>query len=258
MRVKTPQMLLLTEQAAVDYSDTAFMVTPAYDAVWRRLDSFAAMAQQDGTDKAYAGGGVNGLVLVGAAGTGKSHLAQIWQNRTKAQILHPHELTLENLAQLVAHHPYFLLDPMESMTPQAEKNFFHFFGLLAELGRKNQAHGLLITAQTPPLTWNIALPDLASRLRALPLENLPALGGGDLAVLLAKFFYERQIRVAPDVISYILSHAERSPDFLRRFVAELDQTALAAKKPITVPMVRDLLHTKATPDLPFLADEGFA
>ena len=125
---------------------------------------------------------------------------------------------------------------------------------MAELGRKNQAHGLLITAQTPPLSWNIALPDLASRLRALPLEHLPALGDGDLAVLLAKFFHERQIRVAPDVIAYILSHAERSPDFLRAFVAELDQTALAAKKPITVPMVRDLLRAKATPDLPFMAD----
>ena len=134
-------MLLLTEPMSANYSDTEFMVTPEYEVVWQRLEKFANFAPKDGISGVNPSGGVNGLVLVGAAGTGKSHLAQIWQNRTKARRLEPSQLQFDSLAEFVAAHPYFLLDPMTRMTLESEKNFFHFLVYWRNWGAKIKRMG---------------------------------------------------------------------------------------------------------------------
>jgi chromosomal replication initiation ATPase DnaA len=63
-----------------------------------------------------------------------------------------------------------------------------------------------------------------------------------LAAVLAKFFRERQIRVAGEVINYLLSRIERSFAAAQRAAQALDAAALAGKQPITVPLARRILE----------------
>jgi chromosomal replication initiation ATPase DnaA len=48
--------------------------------------------------------------------------------------------------------------------------------------------------------------------------------------------------VAPEVIAYLVPRLERSLATVRRVVAALDESALAARRGITVPLAREVLH----------------
>ena len=62
----------------------------------------------------------------------------------------------------------------------------------------------------PPAAREIALADLGSRLRALPVVGIEPPDDILVAALLVKQFADRQIRVAPGVIAYLLPRMERS------------------------------------------------
>ncbi len=56
---------------------------------------------------------------------------------------------------------------------------------------------LLLTTPAPPAALPIALADLASRLRALPVAGIAPPDDALLAAVLVKHFADRQLRVAP-------------------------------------------------------------
>ena len=247
MEQAKPQLLLLQGQEKTDFSAASFLRTTGNETAWHSLDELAT--------NCAGNKGINGLVLVGEAGSGKSHLATIWQDRVAALTLKPENLSLNALADLTAKYRFFVIDPWSDDWGNGvnAENFFHFLGVLAEWGRvarpDNSGYGLLITATAPPINWAVTLPDLASRLRALPMVPLSPPTSGDLAALLAKIFHDRQIRVSPEIITYILSHCERSPASLRQLVTDIDQISFQRKKPITVPMLRDYLQSMQSRDL---------
>ena len=72
-------------------------------------------------------------------------------------------------------------------------------------------------AQPPDLAMSVdlaksdltALPDLASRLRAAPSVAIAPPDDRLLAAVLVKLFADRQVRVAPEVIAFLLRRMER-------------------------------------------------
>jgi chromosomal replication initiation ATPase DnaA len=58
-----------------------------------------------------------------------------------------------------------------------------------------------------------------------------------------KQFADRQLRVAPDVVAFLVPRLERSLATVRKVVAALDAAALAERRAITVPLARQVLHT---------------
>jgi hypothetical protein len=59
------------------------------------------------------------------------------------------------------------------------------------------------------------------------------------------------LRVGPDVLAYCLSRMERSFDAARALVAAIDAHALACQRPVTVPLVRDVMaarHPSTSPE----------
>lgn len=85
------------------------------------------------------------------------------------------------------------------------------------------------------------LPDLRSRLSSVPAV---AVGEPDDALFMAvlvKLFSDRQLQVGEDVIRYMTTRMERSFDAARRAVKSIDSAALAARRGITVPLVRETL-----------------
>jgi chromosomal replication initiation ATPase DnaA len=109
----------------------------------------------------------------------------------------------------------------------------------------------LLCAPRPPARWGIALPDLRSRLAALPAIALEPPDDGLLEALLAKLFADRQLAVDRGTIIYIVTHMERSFDAARRVVELIDRTALATRRRPSLGLVREILD-----QAPFGAGEG--
>jgi chromosomal replication initiation ATPase DnaA len=188
------------------------------------------------------------LVLHGPSSCGKTHLVHLWCHRASAIAISGDDLDEEEVARLVDNGCYRIA--VDDGDRASEHAFLHLHNFCLE-----NRGSLLVTARQPPGRWAVALRDLGSRLRAaLPIGIAPpddALLGG----VLVKHFADRQLRVAPEVISYLLRQMERSFAAAANITALLDQVSLRDGRPITVPLVRELLKHSDHPP-PRASDSG--
>lgn len=168
------------------------------------------------------------VVLAGPAAAGKSHLAGIWAERAKAQILVPPLPGAPPAGALV----------VEDIGAADEERLLHIHNWTREQGMT-----LLMTADCMPARMRFTLPDLTSRLQALPVARIEAPDDALLLSLLAKQFSDRQIRVAPEVLTFAVRRMERSFAAARAFVARCDALALRKKRSVTKPLAREALET---------------
>jgi chromosomal replication initiation ATPase DnaA len=111
---------------------------------------------------------------------------------------------------------------------------------LFNLLREGGGH-LLLTGRSPPARWPLALADLRSRLAALPVVALAPPDDAGLAAVIVKLFADRQLRVEPDVVRFLVERLDRSFAAAAAAVAALDRAALAHGRAVTVPLVRAVL-----------------
>ncbi len=174
-----------------------------------------------------------GLVVWGPEGCGKSHLLQVWRERSGARVLPAAALTVAAVPEL-ARAPIALDDADRGVHEVA---LFHLLNLLNE----THAH-VLLTARAPAARWDVKLPDLRSRLLALPSVAVAAPDDDLMRAVLAKLFADRQLRVGADVIDYLVARIERSFAAMRGVVAALDAAALSRHRNLTVALAREVLE----------------
>ncbi|MBV6632241.1 MAG: DNA replication protein [Alphaproteobacteria bacterium] len=176
--------------------------------------------------------------LVGPSGAGKTHLMTIWQRQSQALALDIDVLEPTQIGELAEAATSFTLDDAERLigSAAAEEGLFHLFNRL----RADGGH-LLLTSSQGPARWDIQLPDLASRLKTVPLIQLAPPDDIMMAALLVKQFSDRQLDLPGAVIDYMLKRMERSYAAVQALVAALDQQALAKQRAITIPMVREVM-----------------
>ncbi|TAN44609.1 MAG: hypothetical protein EPN26_16650 [Rhodospirillales bacterium] len=175
----------------------------------------------------------HGLVLAGPEGSGKTHLAHIFAESAKGHLFEASAFAKSDVEALEG--LAVVIENCEDV--QDETALFHLLNLA-----KESKGWVLFTARQPQARWAIKLADLRSRLLALPLAELKPPDDALLMAVLTKLFADRQVRVEPEVLNYILGRIERSFAAARQLVETVDRAALAAKRPITVPLIRDLLE----------------
>ncbi len=173
------------------------------------------------------------LGLFGPAGCGKSHLAHIFCERTDGVLLPAAALTADDVPAIAAC-PAAVVEDADQGVDEAA--LFHLFNLVRETG-----HFLMLTGRDAPARWTIRLPDLRSRLSSIPVAAIRPPEDDLLEALLVKLFADRQLRVGPDILTFLLARMERSFDAARALVAATDAAALAQKREITTALVRDVL-----------------
>lgn len=186
------------------------------------------------------------LVLTGPEGSGKTHLGQVWAARTGARQLESHALPAALPALLAPDAPHALLiDDAERIaeTP-AEEALFH---LVNHLRGKGQ---ILLTARRPVRDWGLVLPDLVSRLTAAAHVALAEPDEALLAAVLVKLFNDRQLRVQPALIDFLLGRMERSLAEAGVLVADLDARALRLGRPVTRALAQEMLAEREAAGLP--------
>ena len=176
------------------------------------------------------------LALYGPAGSGKTHLARIWASRAGAAVIEGTDLadkSVPELSVMAAATATIVVDRAERAP---ERALFHLYNLM----RERRGH-LLLVSELPPAHWRIALPDLASRLRAAPSVAVSPPDDELLGSIILKQLGDRQLHAGAGVVQYLVSHMERSAETARRVVAALDQRALAERREIDRRLAADVL-----------------
>ncbi|MEH3121562.1 MAG: chromosomal replication initiator DnaA [Sphingomonas phyllosphaerae] len=99
---------------------------------------------------------------------------------------------------------------------------------------------LLIAAGLPP-EWQIALPDLRSRLAASPAAAIGAPEDTLMAALFERGFARRHLDARADLITWLTARTERSHTAVMDTIDRLDRAALAGRRRLTIPLARETL-----------------
>ncbi|MEM8825656.1 MAG: chromosomal replication initiator DnaA [Pseudomonadota bacterium] len=103
---------------------------------------------------------------------------------------------------------------------------------------RNGGAPLLLTARSRPTGWPVALPDLTSRLLALPRFEIGVPDEAFTGELLASGLARRGFSPAPELIAYMVKRIERSHAAIASAVAVLDEAATTGGRRLTIPLAR--------------------
>jgi chromosomal replication initiation ATPase DnaA len=174
------------------------------------------------------------IILIGPEGSGKSHLAAIWAQISGARQIAARALEEAMVPAALATGALVVDDLLPGLFD--ERALFH----LLNLAREGDAF-LLLTARAPP--QRVSIPDLGSRLRALPVVAMAGPDDALLRALLVKLFADRQLAVDESLISYLAVRIDRSFAAARSLVSRLDEEAMRQKRPLTRNFAAEFLRT---------------
>jgi chromosomal replication initiation ATPase DnaA len=175
------------------------------------------------------------MLLIGPEGSGKSHLAAIWAAQAGARVTAATALAPHEVPAALATGALVVEDVSAGCVD--EHALFH----LLNLAREDSAC-VLITSRTPPTAMPVALRDLASRLRALPMVTLAAPDDILLRAVIVKLCADRQMSIDESVVGYLAARIERSFAAARHTVERLDAEALRLARPVTRALAASVLR----------------
>jgi len=160
------------------------------------------------------------LLILGPKGSGKTHLGQAWQSKTDGLFIDDAHLGDEKV----------LFDAINRALA-------------------GKITGLVLASSSAPTAWNVSMPDLNSRLKAMPTLTLAEHDEISLEPILREFFAQAGRVVGQDVVTFVLRQCDRSVDALRDLVMELDVAAGSKKADLTKAFVAKYLREKSEIDL---------
>ena len=160
------------------------------------------------------------VLILGPTGSGKTHLGRAWQAASGGELIDDAHLADER-------------DVFDAINR----------ALAGEIT------GLVLASSLPPTQWGVTLPDLKSRLNAMPTVTLDEHDEASLEPILRELFDQAGRNVGQDVVSYVLRSCERSVEALRELVLELDVAAGSKKADLTKAFVAKYLRERSEVDL---------
>jgi DnaA family protein len=190
-----------------------------------------------------AGGGDRGCWIWGAASTGKTHLLQaVCEQAGDQSVYVPLGLLGDAgpaLLDGLANRALICLDDIDAVAGRTawEHALFVLYNQVAE------ARGRLIAAaQVAPRASGFLLPDLKSRLTALPAFQLQSLDDDATRRALQLRAGHRGLDLPDDTAQFLLSRSRRDMASLYGVLDRLDDEALRAQRRLTIPFVKGVLN----------------
>jgi DnaA family protein len=171
------------------------------------------------------------LLLWGDTGAGKTHLLQACGGDYGDAAVDP------ALARVPGDSLFLAIDNVQCLDAEGQIALFnHFNRLRADGGR------LLTAAPLPPLQLQLR-EDLRTRFGSGLIFRLCPLSDDDKIATLAAQADERGMRLSREALDYVLARAPRDMRSLSAFLAALDRYSLEHKRPLTLPLLREVLAT---------------
>lgn len=163
-------------------------------------------------------------LVVGPPASGKSHLARIFLERSGAIAVTPDSIaTIASAPGREA----LLVEDVDRLAYDEH----HLFHLLNQAIRGERT--MLLTAREEVAHWPLRTDDVRSRVRRAPEFRLEISDDIELSQMFVKLFGDRQIKVDPRVIGYVVPRMERSSEEAAILVDLMDRLALAKGSAIT-------------------------
>ena len=132
---------------------------------------------------------------------------------------------------------FHAVDNVEVLNAEGQIALFNLFNRLRAAGGR-----LLTTASQAPL--HLALrEDLRTRLGSGLIYRLRCLTDQDKRTALASLAEARRLSLTPEALDYLLARAPRDMRSLAALLMALDRYSLEHKRPITLPLLREVLLT---------------
>ncbi|MGB3335774.1 MAG: hypothetical protein WBA73_01200 [Devosia sp.] len=174
-------------------------------------------------------------LVTGPAKSGKSHLARIFADRSGARFAATGDL--EALATEGGTMPLIVEDV--DRLDYDEAGLFH---LLNQSMREQRP--ILLTAREDIANWPLATDDVRSRARRAAAYTLELTDDIQLSQMFVKLFGDRQIKVDPRIIGYLVARMERSAEEVVILADLMDRLALAKGTAITRSIAADALDRR--------------
>jgi DnaA family protein len=179
---------------------------------------------------AIASSGERFVYLWGEPGSGRTHLlkAAAAQGGASARYVAGGEVeTFDGTSTLL------LVDDVEQLHAAAQIALFNRYNALRESGG-----GLIASGNVPPVQLPLRA-DLLTRLGWGLVLQVHPLEDDEKGQAIAQYAKARGFKLSAEVIAYLLHHAPRNMGALFATLDALDRYALAAKRGVTVPLVRE-------------------
>lgn len=186
------------------------------------------------------------ILIWGNAGEGKSHLLQACCLLARQQQKTAFYLSLQNaeiqnpqILEGLEETQVVCLDDVQGIfqIPIWEQALFNFYNQ-----HRANNHVLILATKCPPEKMAIQLPDLRTRLNwglTLKLQELDDLAKIDLLMLRAQ---QLGLEMSTQVARFLLNHYARDLSSLWFMLDRIDHATLAAKRKISIPFVKQILH----------------
>lgn len=193
-----------------------------------------------------AGNCSDSLYLWGAPGNGRTHLLQALARQLgdEARLMTPSQLgqadentLIESLTGTPSR--LWMIDDLQCLGDAAQHSAFRCINTAQREGVT-----LIVSGDVSPRELPVR-EDLRTRVGQFLGFRLQALSDGDKAAILHRHALERGLRIAPELIDYVMRHARRDIRSLLALLDALDESSLSQKRPVTLPLLRDLLHTSS-------------
>ncbi|MDP5007601.1 MAG: DnaA regulatory inactivator Hda [Glaciimonas sp.] len=198
------------------------------------------------------------IYVWGESGAGKSHLlhalANSGANPTKAHIIsatdlnahHAHHIDHYDAAYSASQFHFspedsgYLIDDCDQLSPQDQIAAFALFNQIREHG----GNRWLITsgAQPPSELVSTVREDLRTRLGWGLIYQLHSLDDEEKIATLTLAAQARGLTLSAGVLPYLITHFRRDMRSLMEKLDELDHYSLETQRPITLPLLRNLLQ----------------
>ncbi len=218
--MKHPQFTLDLVRPA-DTSPSAFARAPANEAAMRLVEQWPDWPAPV-------------VCIAGPAHAGKSHLAVIWAERAGAKAVHLADLSIAQIEGGLARPLWVNRTGDEAFDEGA---LLHAVNMTREEGST-----MLLTARKAPSKWKVALPDLASRLNAVPIAEIGPPDEVLIEAILTKRLTDLGVEAEPATLRFLLARMERSYRAVHLVAGALGRRTLAAQQRATVPIAAEVLE----------------
>ena len=180
-----------------------------------------------------AGSETRPVYLWGGSGSGRSHLLQAVAAQSGCLAVKGSEVPGDFLppdASLV------VIDDVEQLSPDAQIALFRCFN-----DQRPRRLRLLLSGTTAPLHLP-SREDLRTRIGQALIYEVKPLTDSEKASALLYHAAQRGMKVDDHIIDYLLRHGRRDLPSLMAVLDALDQQSLEQKRPVTLPLLREILN----------------
>lgn len=175
--------------------------------------------------------------LWGEAGAGKSHLLQALTAGGRSRYIAAD--APDEAFRFTPEVSLYLVDDADRLSADRQVSIFNLFNQVRENG------GWMVTAGALPPARLALREDLRTRLGWGLIYQVHGLTDEEKIAALTQTAANRGLTLSPGVLPYLITHFRRDMQSLSAMLNALDQYSLETQRPITLPLLRELLQLES-------------